>query len=230
MLYKYFPLKYLEEVLEEGSILFRTLSYFKEIDQTGDVRRDNDEGNYYFQPKPEHQSKIIIDGRDVSKYVMNIRAGYSLPPNKNIMITCFSQKLCKQLWQEFAESDKLPPEEYCCIEIRNKAVLLETIVEKLQETFPKIKLIHGPVEYFDSQDDSMLGKEPERYLWFYKTHKYRSQEEYRISFYFDKGEENFGNDSKMVLDTGVQIFSSIQVIKVCLQEKYANLIKLHKYN
>ncbi len=98
-LYKYMPSEYARNFVEQGEILFRSFSFYKNIED------DNKRGDKHDGSR-KLKSSITINGREVPTN------GFKIYPLKHHKLFCVSKTLSESLFEEF-ECDS-------CVEITDK--------------------------------------------------------------------------------------------------------------
>ncbi|MEN6488183.1 MAG: hypothetical protein ABFD66_04760 [Smithella sp.] len=169
-LYKYLPSQFVNAVIQEGILLFRNLSYFR---QHEDNRRgDPLEGFHRDNPDNDITAKNPSLG-------MAIKGDFSFLNSTNtdlIYVFCLSKALNQRLFNEF-EAD-------ACIEI----IEIEEFLKRTKiavENLPSVHnsgLLSDSVNYY--QDNAPAGfdiKNPKN-LSFAKGIHYQHQEEFRVVF------------------------------------------------
>lgn len=172
-LYKYLPSRYVDAVMEEGLLLFRSLTYFRQIG--GEVRGDDLEGLHMDSPD-DGFDVILEDGRKLK----GKRFTNSINPEQ-VYAFCMSTKLEKALFDEF-ECDT-------CIEVQDVESFLHRCVNTIEEIDDVDQCNYGPVEYykFDEKTDRDI-KDPTN-IPLFKHIEYSGQEEFRVYFAVGDGLE-----------------------------------------
>lgn len=180
-LYKYLPSEYVEEVMEEGSLLFRTLSYFRQIG--GEVRGDDLEGLH--MDKPDDGFEVIMDN---GKKLDGKRFVNSIDPEK-VYVFCLSERLEKSLYDEF--------ECNTCIRIHDVDTFLDRCKRNIKGN-PVVESFHyGSVEYYDYDKTTERDIQKPENIPLFKHSAYSNQEEFRLYFAMNEGLEL---DQKIIVD------------------------------
>jgi hypothetical protein len=170
-LYKYLPEKYVRSFVRDGSVLFRSLSYFRDYEDA-QVRGDEFEGTRLHRPKggleltlSEAQRKIVIP-----------HTFESTANEDDIFVFCLSTLLSEELAVQFQTG--------VCVEIRNPARFIAGVRAALSRR-PSIKskwLVHGEVKYYEPDQPPIVDWAlPER-IAMSKLSVYIPQHEYRLAF------------------------------------------------
>lgn len=170
-IFKYLPSAYVERFINNGEVLFRSLSYFRSYEEQ-QVRGDPYEGVRLYQPqeglhltKLENGENIVINGAFESK----VR-------EREILILCMSSLKNEDLAKKFTSE--------ACIEIYNKAAFLSLIRASLKRrrAYKSSRLLYGEVQYYQPESHpKSVWALPEKIVM-RKTMHYEWQHEYRIAF------------------------------------------------
>ena len=172
-LYKYLPAKYVESFVREGTVLFRSLSYFRDYEDA-QVRGDEFEGTRLHRP---HNGLEITLVETQEKVVLP----YSFESTANeddIVVFCLRTVLSADLAAQF-QAD-------ACVEIKNVGAFVAGVRGALLRR-PSIKskmLVHGQVKYYYYSPDQPPIVDwalPEK-IAMSKLSAYTAQQEYRIAF------------------------------------------------
>jgi hypothetical protein len=120
--YRYFDkLKWAEKFMD-GELMFRSLSYYQQIED-GKVRGDPNEGSVSFQPK----SGIIITKENEPSFRIPDGSAFNSGVNtEDIFILCGSNSMSDRLREGF--------EAVACVEIRKVAIFCDRIKAELSPT------------------------------------------------------------------------------------------------
>ncbi len=170
-LYKYLPSKYLDTVLSEGIILFRSLSYFQDYEDE-QVRGDKYDGTL----KYSGDNGLDINNLTTGK---SFRAPWTLKSMVDadkIFVFSTSQKLSKDLALEF-NSD-------VCIEFSDAGYVISKLraaVARRKSIKPN-KLFHDTVTYYSEEDTPGINWAFPNKIAMRKLSHFSKQEEYRFAF------------------------------------------------
>lgn len=169
-LFKYLPSKYVESFTKEGKILFRNLTFFKEIEDDN-KRRDELEGSHRDTGKSDNGFDIILQNGSKLKgdYFDN-----SINTDK-VFVFCLSNVYDEKLYDDF-KCD-------ACVRITDTREFLNLCKIKIALLKGKIsKLFFNNVEYYDyTKQISMDLKEPTN-IPLFKRKIYEPQHEFRLYF------------------------------------------------
>jgi hypothetical protein len=168
-LFKYLPSKYLPSFLERGDLLFRSLSYFRHIEEQG--RGDLLEGLHMDRP----DSPITIRTVDGSWHWEGDGAFLNRIKPDRLLVFCMSEMLSEDLFREFSAD--------ACVEIVDPGEFLRrcSAVINRQPRFRESGLLHRRVLYY--APNRPLGASPKdvQLLPFCKHNAYSHQHEYRLA-------------------------------------------------
>ncbi len=192
-IYKYLPKKYVAEFMEQGNVLFRSLTYFiDEHDEQTEypVRVDKGEDHVLFSV-PDN-AKLFVDGKEISYIPDTLEVIEKLVNPETYFVFCCSNKLDEDLYKEFKADS--------CIEILD----VEGFSNRLNNALNIATLKHEKITYYDKTID-----EAEKDLLLYKDKHYAPQDEYRFYFQakYSKNRENYHWASKT--ETGLKLFGRI---------------------
>ncbi len=168
------PKTYVDEFVRRGKVLFRSLSYFHDL-ESKDGRADAYEGTRRYQP---HGGLEITNTRSGEQF--NLPETFSLESTartSEIFVFCASTLLNPALADEF-QSDT-------CIEILDEVKLISRIRAALllrARVRPPKTLLHGPVTYYDSAEPPIIDWALPDRITMSKSNRFRGQSEYRIAF------------------------------------------------
>ena len=170
-LYKYLPAKYVEALVRDGAVLFRSLSYFRDYEDA-QVRGDEFEGTRLHRP----QNGLEITLTATQQKVVLPHSFESSANEDDIFVFCLSTVLSADLAAQFQAS--------ACVEICNPSRLIAGVRAALSRR-PSIKskmLVHGEVKYYTPDQPPIVDWAlPER-IAMSKLSDYIPQQEYRIAF------------------------------------------------
>lgn len=170
-LYKYLPEQYVDPLIREGAVLFRTLSYFRDYEDAL-VRGDEFEGTKLYRPTNGLEVTLVA----TQEKVVLPHSFESSAHEDDIFIFCLSMILSEELATQFNTN--------VCVEIRNPALFISKIRDALSRR-PSIKnkmLVHGEVKYYKPHEPPIVDWAlPER-IAMSKLESFRPQQEYRIAF------------------------------------------------
>ena len=171
-IYKYISEKYLARFVNNGEVLFSSLSFFQRHEDAT-VRGDPYEGTRVFRP---------ADGLTVTK--VRTSETFQLPmafeataQTDHIFIFCASMRLDLALAQEFQVD--------ACVEIVDLTAFVSRIRSALSRR-PRVKLpktlLHQAVTYYDRSTPPIVDWALPEKIAFSKPMHYSHQEEYRFAF------------------------------------------------
>ena len=192
-IYKYLPNKYVAEFMEQGKVLFRSLTYFIEEhnEQTEyPVRVDKREGHVLYSV-PDN-AELFVDGKEISYIPGTLETSDKLVNPETYFVFCCSNKLDEDLYKEFKADS--------CIEILD----IESFSNRLKNSLNIATLKHDKITYYDKTID-----ETEKDLLLYKDKHYEPQDEYRfyLQAKYSKNREKYHWTSKT--ETGLKLFGRI---------------------
>ena len=169
--FKYLPRRYLDRFMENGEVLFRSLTYFQQYEDESAIG-DRYEGIRAFRPEQGLTITKVATGETFTiPYSF-----HSAAISESILVFCTSMILSRELAQEFHAD--------ACVEITDVAAF----VSKLQAALPATRgpasnvLLHGPVTYYRESEAPIVDWAlPERII-LSKLHTYCRQQEYRFAF------------------------------------------------
>lgn len=174
--YKYMPSRYLDEFVDGGRVLFRNLTFYRQLEKT--EQGDLYEGRHVDRPgggvKITSSSGNSVEG-DFA-FVNAIRA-------EEVFVCCFSTTLDDGLYAAFAAD--------ACVEIAPA----ERFVDHCRRAMRKdadLKgwtLVAGPVEYYEQNQAAKRSIKQPRNLAFFKPARYSHQAEFRVALISPLGME-----------------------------------------
>lgn len=183
-LYKYLPSKYADAFLQ-GEILFRNLSYFKQLDCKN--RGDATEGIHRDRP----EGGATLENLSVGGTIYGDFTSLNEINSDLVFVFCTAEIFDESLFHEF-EAD-------CCIEINNPEEFAKRIRQKvmsLVSTNKSIGLLSRSVIYYDPGKTAEFNVKDPTKIAFAKDSSYAYQNEFR--FAFGKGKKSFCVDQSGV--------------------------------
>lgn len=170
-LYKYLPAKYVGGFVREGTVLFRSLSYFRDYEDA-QVRGDEFEGTRLHRP----QSGLEVTLVETQKKIVLPHSFESTTNEDDIFVFCFSTLLSAELATQFNAD--------ACIEITNLGAFVAGVRSALLRR-PSIKsktLVHGHVRYYSPEEPPIVDWALPEKIVMSKLNTYIEQQEYRFAF------------------------------------------------
>lgn len=170
-LFKYIPSKYADAFVDQGSVLFRSLMYFKSYED-GAVRGDRYEGTFAYTPQGGLEITNLTTGQvfmmDTS-FQAHVRA-------HEIFVFCLSQERSAELAKAFNTD--------VCVEIKNPAFFLDRIRQALhrRRATKHHTVLHGAVNYSSCLVEPGVAWALPDQIIMRKNDMYRWQAEYRVAF------------------------------------------------
>ena len=170
-LYKYISSKHVPAFLNQGEILFRNLTYFRQIE--GKVRGDSYEGIHINDPKTTITISNPFEG-------VWSEGNYTFLNSTNsdlVYAFCLSEDLSKNLMLEF-NCDS-------CIEIFNPDEFIRRVrhsIARLISINQKVGLLAQSVNYYHPSEPALFNVDDPTQLAFAKKESYKKQKEFRLSF------------------------------------------------
>jgi hypothetical protein len=168
-LYKYLPYRFVRVFLERGDLLFRNLSYFRQIEEKG--RNDFLEGLH--MDYPDHD--VTLDTTDGRIHWQGRAAFLNSVNADRVFVFCLSDTLAPELFVEFNADT--------CVEILDPKEFIarcERVVSR-QKRFSEARLLHGQVEYYAPEGAAVGNVKDPRCIPFFKHVSYAHQREYRLA-------------------------------------------------
>lgn len=169
-LYKYLPSQFAPAFLNRGEILFRNLTYFRQLE--GKVRGDTYEGIHNDYPGTDVTLKNLTQGfSSIGKFSF-----LSSTNSDFVFAFCLSKSFNKKLMDEFdcdACIEIFEPEEF----IRRVRFALKRLI-----SVHKIGLLAQPVNYYNPSSSVLFDIKDPTQLAFAKNDIYAKQDEFRLSF------------------------------------------------
>ena len=192
-IYKYIPSKYMDDVTRNGTLLFRNLSSFRQMEDRS--RGDQLEGHHRDNPDRNVTITSLSTGVTVS-------GDFSFLNSTNTdktFIYCLSTLHDDRLYDDFSCD--------ACIEIMEPAEFVRRVriaVKRLVSIDPA-GLISGPVHYYAATKPSKYDIKNPKELVFLKDEEYSYQREYRLVF----GRKNaFKLEQKIVVNSAYDFLSA----------------------
>lgn len=170
-LFKYMPEKYLDHFLNNGELLFRSLSYFQDYEDT--TRGDEFEGVKLYKPA----SGLEVTITETSEKILLSDATFKSHVNSDdIFIFCASTLLSEELAVDFKSN--------VCVEIVNTTKFISGIRDALaiRPSIKNKRLIFGEVNYYSIKNPPVIDWALPEKITLSKLDYYQKQCEYRFSF------------------------------------------------
>lgn len=169
ILYKYLPCEYVEQVLREGALLFRNLTYFRRYEDR--IRGDEAEGIHI--DHPDNPITIEVLNRPVPPVIGDFSFLNSIEQDK-IFVFCLSTVLEYRLFDEFKAD--------CCIVIEDVPKFLLRCHSGIMRygVLNKCGFLHRKVDYYRSNEAVQRSVKDPKDLPFFKDVQFKQQSEYRL--------------------------------------------------
>jgi len=167
-LYKYLPSRYVPQLLNQGNLLFRNLSYFRQYEDS--IRGDMNEGIHIDHPDNPVRLQSLDGKIDISANF----AFHNAITQDGIFVFCLSLRLGEDLFVEFQADE--------CIEIFDVPRFLSQIRKALikKPAINKYGLLARAVDYYQpNQAVNKSIKEPKNIPFFKHAH-FSHQDEFRL--------------------------------------------------
>jgi hypothetical protein len=170
-LYKYLPSCYLDRFVDNGQVLFRSLTYFQQYEDEKAVG-DRFEGIRAFRPPQGLTVTRIATGE---KFTIPY-SFHSAVFGEAILVFCVSESLSHELADEFHAD--------ACVEITD----VNAFVSRLQDALLALHgpdshvLLHGPVKYYAESEAPIVDWALPEQIVMSKLQAYAHQREYRFAF------------------------------------------------
>lgn len=173
-LFKYLPSKFVDQVANNGVLLFRNLTYFRQFE--GYQRGDPMEG--FHRDNPDNE--ITLTNLNTGNIIKGDFSFLNSTDTDLIFVFCLSTELNQNLFKEF-ETD-------ACIEIidTDKFLKQTSFMVKSLSSFHESGLLHDYVRYYKENKPADFDIKNPQNLAFAKSTAYQHQKEYRLVF----GERN----------------------------------------
>ena len=205
-LYKYLPSKHAVNMLKNGELLFRNLTYFKQYEDK--KRGDPLEGHHRENP----DKGIVITNLSTGKKIHGDFSFLNSTDSDIIFVFCLSKSLNSDLYKEF-NSD-------ACLVIKDVDKFLLRTRMKLRHLISchKSGLLHGEVKYYAANAPADFNIKEPKELAFAKDEMFKHQNEYRLVFGKKKA---FKLEQSMVYNNGYDFKE--EAMKGTAQEKMIRL-------
>ena len=170
-LFKYLSTKFVNDFVCKGTVLFRSLSYFRDYEDA-QVRGDEFEGTRLHRP----QNGLEITLTATQQKVVLPHSFESTANEDDIFVFCLSTVLNADLAAEFDSS--------ACVEIQNPNKFIAGVRAALLRR-PSIKnkmLVYGEVKYYTPTEPPIVDWALPEKIAMSKRSEYIPQQEYRIAF------------------------------------------------
>jgi len=170
--YKYLPIQYLDSLVNKGEILFRSLSYFRDYEDS--IRGDEYEGTKKYRPQNGLQIKIVQTGQ-----IFSLPHSFESSVDQDrIFVFCTSTECNGELAKEFNTN--------ACVEIQVDTLVpkLEFALQTLDEVTSK-EILHQNVEYYPETKEPIVDWALPQKIIMSKLDRFSGQKEYRFAFGFD---------------------------------------------
>ncbi|GBE05915.1 hypothetical protein BMS3Abin10_01556 [bacterium BMS3Abin10] len=167
-LYKYIRSKYLDDFINKGLILFRSLSYFKNYEED-QIRGDRFEGTKKYAPS----DGLIINNLTTGKTFKLKSSFESNVKGNDIFIFCMSSKHDQDMYNKFNAD--------ICIELTDANEFIKKVAQAVNIIKHTI-LIHGFVNYYNFNDPPIVDWALPDKIIMSKHEYFKWQSEYRIAF------------------------------------------------
>ena len=222
-IYKYLPERFADAFVNRGEVLFRSLSYFHDLEST-DGRADAYEGTRRYRPHGGLEITSVTTGQK-SNFPESVSLE-STAKTSDIFVFCASTQLGPTLAQEF-QADT-------CIEIvdetRFVARLRAALTRRIRVRAPKT-LLRGLVNYYECSEAPIVDWALPDRITMSKPARFKHQHEYRFAFAI--------NDAFRVQNT-TQILTTRERAAAVLAESYPQdllvvgnlhrLVNVHRFN
>jgi len=169
-LYKYLSSQYLEAFLVRGEVLFRSLSYFRRLEEM-EVRGDAYEGVRLFAPNGGLE--IRKNGSEVPERLP--MAFEAKVQEREILVFCLSTCLSPALASEFGADT--------CVEILEPEKFIASVQRALlsRPSLKSKRLVHGLVSYYEPETPPLAAWAVPEQVALSKLTRYERQAEYRLA-------------------------------------------------
>ena len=222
-IYKYLPHRHADAFVSRGEVLFRSLAYFHDLENT-DGRADAYEGTREYRPDGGLEITNLT-----TQQQFNLPESVSLESTAqttDIFVLCTSMQFSAALAQEF-QAD-------ICIEIVDETMFIArlrtALTRRTRVRAPKT-LLHGPVKYYDSSEAPIVDWALPDRIAMSKSAHFRHQFEYRFAFSV--------NDAFRVQNTAQVLTNRKRHVVVralsypqdlLVLGKLHNLVRVHRFN
>ena len=167
-LYKYIPSKYLDDFINKGLVLFRSLSFFKNIEDN-QIRGDEFEGVKKYEPT----EGLLINNLTTGKTFKLKGSFESNVKSSDIFVFCMSSELNKEMCIRF-DAD-------VCIEFIDHNEFINKIVKSINR-FHDARIVNDFVKYYNFNDPPIVDWAIPDKIVILKPDYFEWQKEYRIAF------------------------------------------------
>lgn len=174
-LYKYFSEEKWADAFIRGEILFRSLSYFRDLEDRN-VREDQNEGKAIFRP----QGGLVLNNQTQgTKHILPGHAFVSTAKAEEIFVLCVSRSQTDELWERFKA--------VACIEISDIPMFCSRVAAALPPTAkfpgrPGRTRIGQRVEYYEESEGATPRWALPDLIATSKLKSYAWQDEFRLVF------------------------------------------------
>ncbi len=173
-LYRYFTEVRWAEAFVRGSVLFRSLSYYRDYEDK-EVRADQNEGRATYKPKGGLEITNHTQGK---KFTMAGSSFAAMVKQDEIFVHCMSAALSEEMWRRFDAA--------ACVEVSNIPIFCRRMEAALpRATFPattgRAKIGHH-VEYYDEEQPLQARWAIPSRIINSKNGSYAWQREFRLAF------------------------------------------------
>jgi hypothetical protein len=167
-LYKYLPYKYVKQIIQEGALLFRNLTYFRQYEDR--IRGDQAEGIHIDNPDNHVTINILNKGItliDDCSFLNSIE-------QDKVFVFCMSTILKQNLFDEFGADS--------CIVIENVSNFLLRCRSAIMRSpnYCKCGFLHRQVDYYRPNECAQRSVKDSKNLPFFKAANFEHQCEYRL--------------------------------------------------
>lgn len=192
-IYKYTPSKYVDDVTKKGTVLFRNLSSFRQMEDRS--RGDHLEGHHRDNP----DRNVTVTSLNTGVTISGDFSFLNSTNTEKTFVYCLSTLHDERLYGDFSCD--------ACIEIIEPAEFIRRVriaVRRLVSVDPA-GLISGSVHYYTANKPSELDIKNPKKLVFLKDEEYSYQREYRLVF----GRKNaFNLEQKIVVNSAYDFHSA----------------------
>lgn len=170
-LYRYLRPAYVDAFVRDGSVLMRSLSYYRDYEDAG-VRADPFEGTLAHRPQDDRLKATMVDTAEVRSVPYTFE---STAREDDIFVYCMSSELSADMAGKFGTT--------VCVQIHKPVQFLHRLRTALSLR-PRIRataLVHGEVQYYELHEPPIVDwalperiamRKPKQFLW---------QSEYRFA-------------------------------------------------
>ena len=219
-IFKYIPEQYLETFLKKGELLFRSLSYFQDIEDKS--RGDEFEGTNLYKP----DSALELTKVETGEKILLPEASFQSSVNRDdIFVFCASTVLSNELATEFKSN--------VCVEITNIPKFLSGIRASLAIR-PSIKdknLLFGEVNYYEQQNTPITTWALPDKITMSKLITFQKQKEFRFAFAVNNA-FHISNTSQTIQIGNQTLRTKLHTYpeKILKIGNITNICKIHRMN